>query len=120
MPPVTRVTCLLFHLTRLAIYPKHCTNVLLEQGVCGEPLLDGETNLPLKPFVYHHLDDFIGSLLAREDLERYIDAACDDLKDSIDKAEEPHFVNDIFQGSFLRTFKGPDEKLFIDRGDEGG
>ena len=67
------------------IYPKHCTNFILEQDICGEPLLDGETNLPLKPFVYHHLDDFICSLLAQEDLERYIDAACDDLKDPMDK-----------------------------------
>jgi hypothetical protein len=102
------------------IYPEHCSNVILEQGICGEALLDGGNNpQPLKPFVYHHLDDFVGSLLAREDLERYIDTACDDLKDSIDKGEEPHFVHDIFQASFLRTFKGPDGKLFIDRGDEG-
>ena len=101
------------------IYPKHCTNFILEQDICGEPLLDGGTNLPLKTFVYHHLGDFICSLLAQEDLERHIDAACDDLKDSMDKGEEPHFVHDVFQGSFLRTLKGPDGKLFIDRGAEG-
>jgi len=102
------------------IYPDCCDNVILGQGVCGQALLDGGTDpQPLKPFIYHHVDDYIGSLLAREDLERNIDAACDDLKTSIDRGENPHFVHDVFQATFMRTFSGPDQKLFIDRGVEG-
>lgn len=107
----------------IPIYPSQCTNTILEQGICGSPLLQKDDTTkpqPLKPFVYHHLDDFVGSLLSREDLEKHIDDACDNLKSSVDKNEEvPHFVHDIFQAPFMRKFDGPDNKLFIDRGEEG-
>lgn len=97
------------------LYPTHCTNVLLDQGQCGESLLTSDQK-PIRPFMYHHLNDFIGNLLSRPDLEQYIDTACDDIKGS----EGPlDFVNDVLDAPFLQTFKGPDRKLFIDRGDEG-
>jgi len=101
-------------------YPKCCSNVVLERGICGQALLDnGKNPRPIKPFVYHHIDDFIGSLLARKDLEEHIDTACDELKASLDNGEETHFVQDVFQATFMRQFEGPDKKPFVDRGNEG-
>jgi len=105
-----------------AVYPTHCNNILLEQGKCGHALLDNthkKKSQPIKPFVYHHVDDFVGSLLAREDLERHIDTSCDELLASVKNDEEPTFVHDVMQASFMRSFPGHDKKLFIDRGDEG-
>jgi hypothetical protein len=102
------------------VYPTHCNNVLLEKGTCGQALLDNEKKpQPIKPFVYHHVDDFVGSLLAREDLETYIDSSCDELLASVKDEETPMFVHDVMQASFMRSFQGHDKKLFIDRGDEG-
>jgi hypothetical protein len=99
------------------IYPKFCRNHLLEQGVCGAPLL-GEHG-PIRPFVYHHVDDYIGGLMSDPELAKHIDQACDNLTDSI-KANKPPptFVTDVFDAEFLRTFQGPDGSLFVDRNGE--
>ena len=99
-------------------YPQHCVNKILESGVCGEGLLD--CHGPILPFVYHHLDDFVASLLACKDLERDIDHACDDLMASLSANDAPPtFIHDIFGGEFMRTFTGPDNKtLFVDRSSE--
>jgi hypothetical protein len=108
-------------------YPERCSNTILGKGECGTSLLqDGwlsglTSKKPIKTFVYHNLDDFVGSLLSRSDLEEYIDKSCDNLAASI-KEEEPRrsFVSDVFEADFLRSFEGPDsKKLFVDRGDEG-
>jgi hypothetical protein len=108
-------------------YPEQCTNTILGTGECGTPLLqDGwlsglTRKKPIKTFVYHHLDDFVGSLLSRSDLEGFIDKSCDDLAASVHaKKPKPSFVSDVFEADFLRSFEGPDaKKLFVDRGDEG-
>jgi hypothetical protein len=99
-------------------YPEHCVNVILDQGVCGEPLLD--KNKPIKPFVYHHINDFIGSLLSKAETEAKIDQACDGLFKSIKSGKPaPHFVRDVFEAEFLRTFEGPKAgQLFVDGGPE--
>ena len=93
------------HCSSKPTYPSHCTNTILEQGICGSPLLQGndtDNPQPIKPFIYHHIHDFIGNLLAQEDLERHIDDACDGLKSSVDKNKEiPHFVHNIFQAPFM-------------------
>jgi hypothetical protein len=108
-------------------YPERCTNTILGMGECGTPLLkdrwlSGFTRKkPIKTFVYHHLEDFVGSLLSRSDLEDFIDKSCDDLAASVNaKESQPSFVSDVFEADFLRSFEGPDsKKLFVDRGDEG-
>jgi hypothetical protein len=53
------------------------------------------------------------------ELERHIDQACDHVMDSV-KANRPPptSVSDVFDAEFLRTFKGPDGNLFVDRGRE--
>jgi hypothetical protein len=102
------------------IYPAHCNNPILEKGPCAHALLDNtKIPQPVRPFVYHHVDDFVGSLLARKDLEKHTDSACDDLLASVEKNEDPAFVHDILQSAFMRSLQRHDGKLFIDSGDEG-
>lgn len=104
--------------SRTPTYPEHCVNVIFDQGVCGEPLLDKDK--PIKPFVYHHINDFIGSLLSKAETEAEIDQACHGLFEFIKSGKPaPHFVRDVFEAEFLRTFEGPKAgQLFVDRGPE--
>jgi hypothetical protein len=104
-------------------YPQHCTNIPHpEAEICGEQLLrdsvdedDIQNDKPIKPFVYHDFRDYLAGLLSRPDLEGMMDKSCDNLLHAKDK-DPPEFVRDIWEGEFLRTFKGP---LFVDGGDEG-
>jgi hypothetical protein len=49
-----------------------------------------------------------------------MDKACDNLMESIRRKDSLPFITDFFQGEFVRTFKGADGKLFVDRpADEG-
>ena len=89
-------------------YPTRCNKNILDQGLCGEPLLRDDE--PILPFVYCHIDDYIASLLSRKELEEHLDRACDDLAESLDADEQTTFVHDIFESKFMKTFKGPDEK----------
>jgi hypothetical protein len=107
------------------IYDEFCRNrPTPESGPCKEPLLhkiNDRTGLPkpIKPFVYHHFNDFVGNLLSRPDLEDAMDKACDDLKSELGNPP-PEFVNDIWQADFLRSFEGPmPGTLFVDRQEEG-
>jgi hypothetical protein len=102
----------------MPIYPRHCVNVILDHGVCNEILLDDHG--PIKPFVYHHINDFIGGLMSEVETESEIDQACDDMFASITSQKPPPaFVHDVFDAHFMRTFEGPEDgKLFVDRGTE--
>ncbi|KAL5524994.1 hypothetical protein ACEPAF_8863 [Sanghuangporus sanghuang] len=74
---------------------------------------------PIQPYVYHSVLDYIGTLFSHEDLERYIDNACD--ATAVKVAGKQHQrLEDIFGGTFLGSFRGPDpDVLFLDRGQEG-
>lgn len=102
-------------------YPERCTNIP-EPGSkqCGELLLtnNGKSNAPIKTFVYHHFHDYLAGLLARKDLEGMMDKACDDFLET--RHIDTDYIDDVFGGQFLKTFKGPDHKhLFLDRKKEG-
>ena len=105
------------HLSTIPHYPDRCKNNILDHGICGEALLGDKG--PILPFVYQHLDDYIGSLLSQKETEQYLDGACDDLMETIATNDKPTFVHDVFEAAFLKTFKGPDGgKLFVDRSGE--
>ena len=110
-------------------YPPTCTNIPEpEADICGECLLrsviegDAEPKTvmrPIKPFVYHHFHDYLANLLLCRDLELMMDKSCDELMANIDK-KPLDFARDIWDGKFVRSFKGPhSRKLFVDRGSEG-
>jgi hypothetical protein len=106
------------------IYPEQCSNIPSPESACTEKLLelaaDGSQS-PLKTFEYHSFHDYLATLLSRYDLEDVMDNACDNLMASIDLGEDtPTFISDIFDAQFIRTFRGPDGKHFVQRpGKEG-
>ncbi|KAG9223512.1 hypothetical protein CCMSSC00406_0007004 [Pleurotus cornucopiae] len=113
------------HNSTIATYPSLCTHKETSASEnCGEPLLTTRTNAngsdkPIKPFVYHHFSDYMAGLLSSKKDEEAMDRACDDAFASADEPP-PERITNIFQGSFIRSFLGPDgRKLFIDRGGEG-
>lgn len=73
--------------------------------------------LPIKPYVHHDFQDWMGGLLSRPGNETAMDTAWEEtLKEST--AATP--VTSIFGAKVLRNFMGPDGKtLFGDGGDEG-
>lgn len=109
-------------------YPPRCTNKPnLAPDECSEPLVkhdmadDGRSNFsrPIKPFVYHSFHDYLSGLLARKDLEEFMDKTCDDLNAALDEPP-PSMVTDVWEAQFLRTFDGPQQGIhFVDRGAEG-
>ncbi|KAL5512268.1 hypothetical protein ACEPAG_9351 [Sanghuangporus baumii] len=109
-------------------YPETCTNRRRpDDGICGANLVTrcsvGRKGTviqrPIQPYVYHSVLDYIGTLFSHEDLERYIDNACD--ATAVKVAGKQHQrLEDIFGGTFLGSFRGPDpDVLFLDRGQEG-
>lgn len=105
------------------IYPNECTNNPTPETACHSKLLDdpADPSSIRKSFVYHHFHNYVASLLARADLEEYIDQSCDAAMKSVrENSPPPTFLKDFFDGDYVRSFKGPDQKLFIDRPDGEG
>ncbi len=108
------------------IYPKMCTNIPSPGGGhCGTLLLErvyvGGIHVwrPTLIFAYHSVFDYVAMMDSQVNLREAMDQACDNAMSSISSAE-PVEMNDVFSGSFVRSFEGPDKKLFIDRPrDEG-
>ncbi|KAF8573647.1 hypothetical protein K439DRAFT_1624920 [Ramaria rubella] len=111
------------------MYPRECTNRPKPEGEqCNEPLLQSDSDnakecMPIKPFVYHGFNDYLGCLLSQKDIEKILDKSCNDALKSMDQPH-PSFVKDIFDAEFIRSFEGPgstpeQKKLFIDHGTEG-
>jgi hypothetical protein len=101
-----------------AIYPRVCSNISLPDAAeCGTELLDSKDQL-VRKFVYYSFHDYLAGLLSQPDIEKQMNAACDDALENLKDA--PWGVNDIWEAEFLRSFEGPTTgSLFIDRKDEG-
>lgn len=86
---------------------------------CGERLTTSKVvnkvtiRVPLKRFVFFDFYDWLSGLLSRPGYEEYMDSAWDrkDLGDT---------MSDIFDGKFLREFKGPDGERHFSAGGPGG
>ncbi|KAG2751892.1 hypothetical protein P692DRAFT_20707055, partial [Suillus brevipes Sb2] len=103
-------------------YPLNCSNrPRPEDDPCNEPLLQrspvGQVE-PIKTFVYYHFHDYLAGLLSRPDMEAIMDKPCDDLLSSIGSAP-PRIIKDVWDADFFRSFEGPTQSLFVDRGSEG-
>jgi hypothetical protein len=73
--------------------------------------------VPIKPFVYHHINDWIARLLSRKDLEEYVDQACDSALQS-SRTAVPESLSNLLHGPYMRNFRDGEGKLFLDRGSE--
>lgn len=104
--------------SKIPCYPEFCDNKPFPDAeICGTLLV--KDNIPEKTFVYHSFHDYLAGLLSRGDLERAMDNQCDKLMADINKPQ-PSTVGDSFDAEFIRAFKGPDSKIFVDRpGTEG-
>nr|GAT48239.1 predicted protein [Mycena chlorophos] len=119
-------------LTGDPVHPARCRNSVFrdKHGAavpCDTPLLQRRHGRvrPIKPFIYHHLKDYLASTLSDPEVVEECNAACDDawiaeraaMQQGKTKmsAEE---VNNIFEAEFLRSFPGPvPDELFVNRGD---
>jgi len=105
---------------KVVTYPSRCTNRrILEKGTieCCTSLLKSGKSAPVKPFLVPSLPDFIARELADGEIEAMCMKACDDAYSSLkDPVSDNTPLTSIFQGEFLKNFKGPTPgKLFIER-----
>jgi hypothetical protein len=91
------------------IYQERC-NFRQYSSRCGELLVrpkiieNTRVNVPIKPYVVFDFKDWMAGLLARPGYEEMMDKAWDRMAPSLDGT-----LDDIFQGSVIREFKGPDK-----------
>lgn len=105
-------------------YPESCANDIVgENGIskCGANLLkrrrDG-TVQPIKPYLVNSLPDYIARCLSDPTYLDQSTKATDDALHSIETGESETSVENVFEAAFIKDFKGPDGKLFVDRGDK--
>ncbi|PPR01353.1 hypothetical protein CVT24_006318 [Panaeolus cyanescens] len=104
---------------RVPQYPRFCTHNPFpndpDSTVCGQVLTEIKTvdgvsiTVPIKRFVYFDFCDWLAGLLARPGYEDYMDRAW------VHTATDG-VMSDIFDGKFLREFKGPDGKAHFSVG----
>jgi hypothetical protein len=73
---------------------------------------------PIKPYLVSSLPDYIARSLSDKDyLQQSLDATDNALR-AIQTGKEQIGVQNVFEANFIKDFKGPDGKLFVDRGDK--
>ena len=94
--------------TLIPIYQERC-NFCRYSSRCGELLICPRTvqnvriNVPIKTYIAFDFKDWLSGLLARTGYEEKMDKAWESM------AQSPGgILRDIFQGSTIRDFKGPD------------
>lgn len=106
-------------------WPDTCTNGIIgKQGIttCGTPLLFHRKNdtHQIKPYLVGSLPDYIARCLADptylEQSVQATDTALHNIQSGI-KSENTG-VRDVFEAEFIKDFKGPNGKLFVDRGNK--
>ncbi|KAF5343964.1 hypothetical protein D9757_015004 [Collybiopsis confluens] len=105
-------------------YPTHCTNRIVGEAgisVCGNELLtrrrDG-TMQPIKPYLVSSLPDYLTRSLSDETYLLQSINATDEALRAIRDGDEQIGVQNVFEAVFIKDFKGPDGKLFVDRGNK--
>jgi len=101
------------------MYPKYCTRTEYQSDApCGERLTrprcikNIDIEVPIKTFVSFDFKDWFAGLLSRPGYEERMDSAWQT------KASDG-VMHDIFDGEYVRSFKGPDGKSFSLGGEEG-
>ncbi|KAJ3764773.1 hypothetical protein FB446DRAFT_12318 [Lentinula raphanica] len=105
-------------------YPDTCDNhVVGEDGSsrCGTDLLktrrDG-TVQPIKPYLVSSLPDYLARCLADSTFVEQSKDATDSALRNIHSGKSSSEVHNVFEADFVKDFRGPDGKLFVDRGDK--
>ena len=104
-------------------FPDRCTqkqNAHASHRVCGAPLRrkvrrKGQVrDEVIRKYLHHDLKDWIARLLSRPGLERYLDRdVFGDTPDPSLNCFDEEQMRDIWDGSVLREFRGPDGRLFV-------
>jgi len=94
----------------MPIYPQRCTssrysNRCREVLVRPKKIRDRQVLLPILSYVVFDMPDWMAGLMAREGYEAMMDKAWDRMEGT-----PGGHIEDIFQGSIVRTFNGPDGK----------
>ncbi|GAW02640.1 serine threonine protein kinase [Lentinula edodes] len=102
--------------SRTPLYPTHCTERITQDSEpCGAELLFDSK--PIKTYHYYSFYEWFGRFIAHPGIEQYGDKFCDDVSATV---EVPEVRRDFKDGTFVRSFKGHDGKLYItERGEEG-
>lgn len=105
-------------------YPSHCKNQIVgKEGVstCRKELLtsrrDG-TLQPIKPYLVNSLPDYLARCLSNETYCKQSTDATDAALDGIRTGKPQASVRHVLEADFIKDFKGPDGRLFVDRGDK--
>jgi Transposase family tnp2 len=97
-------------------YPMYCTHRECEERILRPRRMNNvEIQVPIKRFVYFDFKDWVAGLLSRPSFEEHMDAAWDAMAQETSSGE----MHDIFDGSVLKDFQGPDGKHFRFGGEEG-
>lgn len=109
--------------TNFPIFPVTCShNCPGKSGsyMCGTPLLATRQDgicVPLKPYLISFLPDYLVHCLADP---VFLEQSMQATDDALYSAQHPNQlstgVDNMFQAEFMKDFKGPDGKLFIDQG----
>lgn len=101
-------------------YPERC-NARYYGSRCGELLVrpkrihHSQVFVPIKSYIAFDFKDWLAAILSRPGYEELMDQAWQRMTPSPDGT-----LNDIFQGSIIRDFKGPDKRThFSLAGEEG-
>jgi hypothetical protein len=104
----------------VARYPRFCSHKEFAKGRRCEELLTkpqvilgSEAQAPIKSFVYSDFKDWVAGLTSQPGFEEQMDSAW---KGATSPSDDMH---DIFNGTFLQGFHGPDRKHFSLGGGEG-
>lgn len=91
---------------------KRTSELLYRRNIAGRTV-----PLPIKPYVHHDFQDWMGGLLSKPGNERMMDRAWDK---SFEPSDQSTPVTSIFEAKILRSFYGPGGKSrFGDCGDDG-
>ena len=104
--------------------PEHCDNTIFSKDgnfKCNTSLLkcrlDGLPQ-PVKPYLVPSLSDYLAHSLADHTYLEQCTHATNTTLHNIQTHQTPDSVSDVFEANFIKDFKGPDGRLFVDRGDK--
>ena len=94
----------------IPVYPKYCTYKEFPEGpdcrtrlTCGRAFANVNIEVPIKRFVSFSFKDFVAQILSRPRFEDFMDSPYPSAGGE---------MHDVFDGQFLRDFKGPDGQAF--------
>ncbi|THU95216.1 hypothetical protein K435DRAFT_798300 [Dendrothele bispora CBS 962.96] len=103
-----------FHNTDFPVFPEFCTNNVvgeMGQSECQTPLLQSRR---IKPYLIGSFSDYFARTLADPMFVEQSLCATDDALTAIQSSKSPSTTKNVFEASFVKDFRGPDSRLFVD------